>query len=144
MFKGSERLGVSLRRYLSNSDYSLFIRRSYKLHNVVPLNGIDPKDYSICFYPPDFLLINNRSGEWKFVEVKGPKDKLHFRQANWFVNLIPKVWKYEIFASLDMQFEGMYLCVLDGNRSGPRFNEKYKAVLKDVANYNMILKGGDL
>lgn len=140
IFEKSKHLGRYLRRYLSKSDYSLYIHRSEKIENTVSLSEINPHEYSISFYPPDFLVVDKKRGEWQFVEVKGPKDKLRFRQANWFINLIPEPWEYEIFASLDRHFEETFVCITNGPRAGPGFEDVYRAACNDVDKYRAIFK----
>jgi len=140
IFPKSKILGEYLRHYFSESDYSLYIHRSEEINKFLVLNGVYPTDYSISFYPPDFLVVDKMSGEWQFVEVKGPKDKLRFRQANWFVNLIPKTWKYEIFASLDRQFEDTFMFIPNGPRAGSRFEEMHRVEISEVEEYRALIK----
>jgi hypothetical protein len=140
IFPEAKVLGDLLRKHLSKDDYNKYIFKKSAVKNVLVLNGIDPKDYSISFYPPDFLVINNNDGKWKFVEVKGPTDKLHFRQANWFVNLIPESWDYEIIALLNKKFDETYLCKIPGSRSGDKFNKEYAKKQKSVKGYNQTFK----
>lgn len=140
MFPKASALGALLRKYLSSDDYATYTFKKRSVKEAISLNGIDPKDYSISFYPPDFLVIENESNKWKFVEVKGPTDKLRFRQVNWFINLMPEAWNYEIFASLNRKFDNVYLCKSSGYRIGKKFAEEYAKELENINKYNSIFK----
>ena len=140
MFPKAKVLGGLLRKYLSNEDYTKYIYKKQSIKEAIALNGIDPKDYSISLYPPDFLVVENSSNKWKFVEVKGPTDKLRFRQANWFINLMPEAWDYEIFASLNRTFDDTYVCKASARRSGERFMDEYAKELESVKEYNEMFK----
>ncbi|MCO6413213.1 MAG: VRR-NUC domain-containing protein [Thiogranum sp.] len=135
VFADPQLLGTHLRRVLSPADYQTYISKSAAIQTAIALNGIDPKLYSVSFYPPDFLVINRNDRSFKFVEVKGPTDKLRFRQANWYVNLIPTHWDYEIFASVNRQFDDVFLCTPTGPRAGEHFAASYQQAMHEVAEF---------
>lgn len=110
----------------TKEDYLKLIHKKRCLLKSISLNGIDPKDYPLICYVPDFLVVDFKTGKWKFVEVKSYRDKLHFKQANWYVNLIPKHWEYEIFAQLKQEFDEIYNCSSLGPRKGEQFQRLYQ------------------
>lgn len=135
IFPEAKILGGYLRKHLNGNDYAKYVFRKKSIRDATALNGIDPKDYSISFYPPDFLIVDRNSGKFKFVEVKGPADKLRFRQANWYINLIPEEWEYEIFASINRKFDDVYLLKKQDTRAGPKFKDEYEKQLESVNDY---------
>ena len=139
----SKILGRQLRKYLSKSDYDTYTYRNPLLEEAISLDTIDPKDYSISFYPPDFLMINKESGKHMFVEVKGPSDKLRFRQANWFVNLLPESWEYEIFASINKKFDETYVYTPNTTKGCPKFYEEYEKEIVEVNKWREFVKVSD-
>lgn len=136
----SKILGNHLRKYLPPDTYQTFIRKSKASQEALVLNGVSPKDYSLSFYPPDFLVIDITTNIWKFVEVKGPTDKLHFRQANWYINLLPNQWEYEIFASVNIKFEDSYICNIADTREGIKFQNEYSNKIDEVNKWNTMMK----
>lgn len=140
LLKDSEKLGKLLRLHLPEADYQAYISRSKRGKAAVSLSSVYPENYPISCYPPDFLIIDKVSKRFKFVEVKGPNDKLHYRQANWYLNLIPSHWGYEIFASLNNAFEQLYLCNLSEPRIGPNFDTMHQAERLEVSNHIEALK----
>ncbi|MCO6416071.1 hypothetical protein JYK14_07790 [Siccirubricoccus sp. KC 17139] len=59
-----------------------------------PSTTCPPRDYPVSCYRPDLLCA--RPDDWRFVEVKGPGDALHFRQANWLLHRRDPAWPFEI------------------------------------------------
>lgn len=94
------------------------------------LDGLSPKKWPLGAYLPD-LVCGTSEGQWRFVEVKGPGDSLHFRQANWFVNLKPGHWAFEVC----MPMEGISepLVVSAGSKlAGPSFAAAFAAAEDDA------------
>ncbi|MDD5462012.1 MAG: VRR-NUC domain-containing protein [Methylococcales bacterium] len=138
IFEDSKRLGKLLREFLPQEDYKKYIYKSEQCREAVALNGVYPKYYSLSFCPPDFLVVNKTSSQWKFVEVKGPTDKLHFRQANWYINLMPSNWDYEIFASLNKEFEEIYI-ENDLPKKGNIFDDLYAEKVRESDKFNNMI-----
>lgn len=135
LFKEAAKLGDLLRSIFSREDYSKFIYRPKYHDKTISLSSIYPKNYPLSVYPPDFLVINKSNLKWKFVEIKSPNDRIHFRQANWYINLLPANWEYEIFASLNKEFDDIYIKNnLPRKRVG--FDELYKKEKRKVDKYN--------
>lgn len=138
-FDDSAALGKALRALLPSADYLRYIHRDPEVREGIVLNGVDPRKYALAFYPPDFLVAKRGSTDWKFVEVKGPADSLHFHQANWYVNLMPPTWHYEIFASLGRDFGETYRCMPEGARGTSLFSAALQEQLTEVQGYLNLL-----
>lgn len=120
-------LAQDLQTHLSLEFYNLFTFTSRTVKRALHLGEVSPRQYPLHCYPPDFVMVNDKLSSWHFVEVKSPKDKLHFKQANWFLNLKPDDWGYEIFATLDTDFDEAYLIDLSNvNKQGIKFEEAYQ------------------
>ena len=120
-------LAKDLQTNFSMEFYNLFSFTSRSVKRALHLGEVSPKQYPLHCYPPDFLMVNHELPTWRFVEVKSPKDKLHFMQANWFVNLKPDDWEYEIFATLNKEFDESYLIDLsDVDKHGVKFDDAYQ------------------
>lgn len=92
---GASKLAIALSRLLSEEDLKLLTAKSEAVRKALALNSVDPRRYSLAFYPPDFLCsLKAQPGDWFFVEVKGAGDSFHIRQANWLVHLKPTHWRY--------------------------------------------------
>ncbi|MBL4783637.1 MAG: VRR-NUC domain-containing protein [Porticoccaceae bacterium] len=135
IFDESKELGIKLRKIFPIDEYQKFIYKSDACRKALVLNSIYPAEYSLSFYPPDFLVVKNDTKEWKFVEVKSPRDKLHFRQANWYVKLMPENWNYEIFASLNRKCDGVTIKT-DLPRNGAVFEEIYSEEVTSTDKFN--------
>jgi hypothetical protein len=131
LFEDSAKLGKLLREYLPFNEYLKFIHTPVIEKGILALNGVYPENSPISSYPPDFLVINKLNHEWKFVEVKSPKDKISFRQANWYINLMPNNWQYEILALINKDFEDVYI-QNDLDKKGILFDEIYNEEKKEV------------
>ena len=140
----SEPIAGHLLRLLPAEAYRRLIARSerYVETKSLALNSVMPKDYALAFYPPDFLVVRRRllkPNEFKFVEVKGPKDSIHFRQANWIVNLKPEDWDFEIFASVHDQVEDTFVeCDLPATTEG--FAVAYQEAYEEVIGYRLTME----
>lgn len=121
----SKNLMTTLRKYLPNAEYNKLIFRSEEAKNSINLSEIYPEHYPLHCYLPDFIAFNTKDGDWKFIEVKSPTDKLSFRQANWYINLMPDHWKYELFCSVNNDIDDIYI-KNDLSRKGDSFDGIYK------------------
>lgn len=144
LFAESKALGDKLRSLIPRRDYLKLIHRNENLLNkkALVLNSVYPRDYSLAFYPPDFIAVKKRllgANEFKFIEVKGPTDRLHFRQANWYVNLMPNHWQYEIFASINEDIEEIYI-ERDTPTKGVEFDETYEMHKLEVKEFRAASK----
>ncbi len=131
----SRALNTSLRRYMPKIEYEKFMFKTDQVKKSLNLNEVYPEHYSLSFYPPDFIVFNSKSGDWKFVEVKSPTDKLHFRQANWYINLMPDHWKYELFCSINKDIEDIYI-KNDLPKKGGAFDSIYLQHVNDTDKWN--------
>jgi len=63
---------------------------------------------------------------------------LHFRQANWYVKLMPENWNYEIFASLNRKCNSI---TIKNNlpRNGSIFEKIYAEEVKKTDDFNKMV-----
>lgn len=142
--KVSELLKRDVRKLLSKIQYERLIKRTDRFNETVDvsLNTVMPKDYPLNFYPPDFLVVRRhllKPNEFKFVEVKGPTDHIHFRQANWAINLKPSDWKFEIFASVRGDMEETFV-ECDLPTATDAFLKAYKQKHDEVLDFRAMMK----
>jgi hypothetical protein len=117
---------------LDRDSYERFFRRDSSLESVASLSSVDPTKYPLHCYPPDFVVYRTarswfrRTSAFFFAEVKGPKDRLHWNQANWFVRLMPADWHYEILAIVKQRMDVIWLFKPNGeaSRIGPLWSDK--------------------
>lgn len=129
----SIQLKHNLIRHLPEGEYERFMYKPK--NNFICLGELYPNEYSLSFYPPDFVIFNSITGDWKFVEVKSPRDSLSFRQANWYVNLMPSHWKFEIFSLVNKDMEDVFL-KSDLPRKGGYFDEIYTEEIQKTDRIN--------
>lgn len=132
---GAAQLAEALHRILPANVVRTWTSRSPKPEESLTLNGVDPRDYPVSGYPPDFLCA--RSGDWRLVEVKGPGDSIHFRQANWLVHRREPEWPFEVCMPMQGLAEARF--VPDEIRPGPAFTATYQAELEEVLDYRTMM-----
>lgn len=123
----------NLIRHLPEGEYERFIHHPKKIDS--NFGKLYPHEYSLSSYPPDFVIFNSSTGDWRFVEVKSPNDNLSFRQANWYVNLMPDHWKFELFCLVNKDIENIFL-KSDLPRKGGLFDDIYLEEIKNTDKLN--------
>ena len=130
----SKMLGKKLRKHLTRDAYLRFIQTSDAVSEALVLNEVDPRDYPLNCYPPDFLMVRSKQ-EFVFVEVKGPRDRLHFRQANWAINLLPKDWRFEICALVERDIPAPEMVLKLHRSSTQKFRDELQAKIAEAQNF---------
>ena len=87
--------------------------------------------YSMRFYPPDLIVVNLETGDWRFVEVKGPTDSLSLIQAYWYIFNLDKKWNYELFVITRHKINGHYF-EAHGERMGDGFSSAVSKALNVI------------
>lgn len=133
-----ERLRGELIDALPYSAYEQFATvNQHTLDEVRVLNEAALSEYPLSSYPPDFVM--GLSGHrFVFVEVKSATDALHFKQANWFLNLKPLDWQYEIVATVPRRL-GSPLRVPEGrNKEGPNWQRALQSAEKERSEFQLV------
>lgn len=125
---------AALQEVMPQADIDTLLQSPKRNARHLSLDGLSPRKWPVSAYMPDLVCGTRRDG-WRFVEVKGPGDSLHFRQANWFVNVKPERWVFEICMPMAGITEP--LVVAPGRKpAGPRFAAALAAAEEDARGFD--------
>lgn len=119
------------------SAYQRFINVSEHLQGHSALNGVSPLHYPLHAYVPDFMLAMD-GRRFVFVEVKSQTDALHFRQANWFLNLKPADWHYEIVVTVSRKLTAPIRIPAGLEKRGPAWAAEWQRAEQDTESFREI------
>ena len=131
---GAAQLAHAMRRILPAAVFRAWTAANPRLNEIPSLNYVPPHEYPVSAYPPDLLCA--RSDDWRFVEVKGPGDRLHFRQANWLIHCREPAWAFEVCMPLRGLSQAQF--IFDETGPGPAFAAAYAEALQEHEDFLVI------